>query len=99
VPAGPVTAVEPSKLLEYAWQWDGEEAGTVRWELSDGPGGVLVLLTQKGSSASADLRPTALAAWHTQLELLAEQLMGRTVCPWPEERTEELKRHYLALVS
>jgi uncharacterized protein YndB with AHSA1/START domain len=99
VPAGPVTAVEPPKLLEYAWQWDGEEAGAVRWELSDGPGGALVLITQEGPAALADLRPTALAAWHTHLELLAAQLMGRTVCPWPEEHTEELKRHYLALVS
>ena len=99
VPAGQVTAIEPPRLLEYAWQSDGEEAGRVRWELSEGPGGALVALTQTLPSAPAGRRPTALAAWHTHLELLAEQLMGRTVCPWPEDRTEELERHYAALMS
>lgn len=99
VPAGPVTAAEPPKLLEYAWLAGGERAGRVRWELSDGPGGALVSLTQTVPAARADLRSTALAAWHTHLELLAKQLMGTTVCPWPEERTDELKRHYLGLTS
>jgi uncharacterized protein YndB with AHSA1/START domain len=99
VPAGPVTAVEAPKLLEYAWLSDGEQAGRVRWELSDGPGGALVELTQTVPAPLAHLRPTALAAWHTHLELLAKQLMGTTVCPWPEERTEELKRHYRALMG
>jgi uncharacterized protein YndB with AHSA1/START domain len=99
VPAGPVTAVEPPRLLEYAWLSDGEPAGRVRWELSDGPGGALVTLTQAVPAALSDLRSTALAAWHTHLELLAEHLMGISVCPWPEERTEELKRHYVALVG
>jgi uncharacterized protein YndB with AHSA1/START domain len=99
VPAGPVTAIEPPRLLEYAWRSSGEQAGRVRWQLSDGPGGALVALTQTVPAALADRRPTALAAWHTHLEVLAEQLMGRTVCPWPEERTEELKMHYLGLMS
>jgi uncharacterized protein YndB with AHSA1/START domain len=99
VPAGSVTAVEPPNLLEYAWLSDGEPAGRVSWELSDGPGGALVSLTQTVPAALADLRPTALAAWHTHLELLARELMGTTVCPWPEERTEELKRHYLRLMG
>jgi uncharacterized protein YndB with AHSA1/START domain len=97
VPPGPVTEVEPSRLLEYAWRSGAEQAGRVRWELSDGPGGALVVLTQTGPGALADRRPTALAAWHTHLELLAEQLMGRNVCPWPEERTDELKRRYVNL--
>lgn len=96
VPAGAVTAVEPPRLLEYAWLSDGEGAGLVRWELSDGPGGALVVLTQTVPEHLRDERPTALAAWHTHLELLAAHLMGSTTCPWPEERTEELQRHYRA---
>jgi uncharacterized protein YndB with AHSA1/START domain len=99
VPAGSVTAVEPPTLLEYAWLSDGQPAGRVRWELSDGPGGALVTLTQTVPTALGEARPTALAAWHTHLELLASQLMGTTVCPWPAERTEELERHYGSLVS
>ena len=34
-----------------------------------------------------------------RLRPLAEQLMGGTACPWPEDRTEELKRHYRTLMS
>jgi uncharacterized protein YndB with AHSA1/START domain len=99
VEPGPVTAIEPPKLLEYDWRSNGEQAGRVRWELSEGPGGALVALTQTGPDELADRRPTALAAWHTHLEVLAEELMGKEVCPWPEERTEELTRHYRDLVS
>jgi uncharacterized protein YndB with AHSA1/START domain len=99
VPTGPVTAAEPPRLLEYAWQSDGERVGRVRWELPDGPGGTLVTLTQTVPTPLADRLPTALAAWHTHLEVLADALMGRDVCPWPEDRTEELKRRYVQLVS
>ena len=95
VPASRVTAVEPPRLLEYTWQSSGEQVGRVRWELSDGPGGTLLTLAQTVPAALAGQLPTALAAWHTHLELLAEALMGKDVCPWPEDRTEELKRHYV----
>jgi uncharacterized protein YndB with AHSA1/START domain len=101
VAAGPVTAVEPGTVLEYTWR-DGEpdgEAGRVRWELSEGPGGGRVVLTQTVPARLAEHLPTALAAWHTQLELLAKHLGGADVCPWPEERTRELRHHYAGLVS
>jgi uncharacterized protein YndB with AHSA1/START domain len=99
VPPGPVTAAEPPGLLEYAWRSNGQEIGRVRWELSDGPGGTLLNLTQTVPAALADMLPTALAAWHTHLELLAGALMGEDVCPWPEDRTAELKRRYVELVG
>lgn len=99
VTPGPVTAAEPPRLLEYAWQSNGQEAGRVQWELSDGPGGTLLKLTQTVPAPLADLLPTALAAWHTHLELLAGALMGEDPCPWPEDRTADLKRHYVQLVS
>jgi uncharacterized protein YndB with AHSA1/START domain len=95
VPAGPLTAVETGEVLEYAWLSDGEPAGKVRWELTGGhPAGTRVALTQTLPAGSAEQRVTALAAWHTQLEILADHLRGITHCPWPKERTEELARHY-----
>ncbi|MDN3356158.1 SRPBCC family protein [Actinomadura sp. DC4] len=91
VPAGPLTEVETGTVLEYAWLSDGVPAGRVRWELTGGhPAGTRVVLTQ---TRPGD-RTTALAAWHTQLEILADHLRGVTRCPWPKERTEELRRHY-----
>jgi uncharacterized protein YndB with AHSA1/START domain len=95
VPVGTVTAVRPPTLLETEWRAGGQPAGRVRWELSEGNGGARLTLTQTGPADLADRRPTALAAWHTQLDLLADHLRGRTR-PWPEGRTEELTRHYAA---
>ena len=94
VPAGPVTAVEPPRLLEYQWRADDQQVGRVRWELSGGPGGARLVLTQTVPERLADQRPTALAAWHTRIELLADRLRrGQPHC-WPEGRTEELMDHY-----
>jgi uncharacterized protein YndB with AHSA1/START domain len=96
VPAGPLTAVRTGTVLEYAWLSDGEPAGRVRWELAGGhPAGTRVVLTQTLPAASAEEeRLTALAVWHTQLEILADHLRGIIRCPWPKERTEQLRRHY-----
>jgi uncharacterized protein YndB with AHSA1/START domain len=95
VPAGALTAAEPETLVAYDWLWDGEPAGQVRWELTGGhPAGTRVVLTQRGPARLADERVTALAAWHTQLEMFADHLRGITHCPWPKDRTEELRRHY-----
>jgi uncharacterized protein YndB with AHSA1/START domain len=95
VPAGPLTAVKAGEVLEYVWLSDGEPAGRVRWELTGGhPAGTRVVLTQTLPAATDEERVTALAAWHTQLEILADHLRGITHCPWPKERTEELQRHY-----
>jgi uncharacterized protein YndB with AHSA1/START domain len=67
--------------------------GRVRWELAGGPGGARITLTQTVPRRLADHRPTALAAWHIQLELLARHLEGDGPC-WPEGRTEELRAYY-----
>jgi len=98
VPAGVVTAVRPPNLLETDWRFEGRPVGRVRWELSDGRGGARLTLAQTGPAELAAHRATALAAWHTQLELLADHLRGRTR-PWPEGRTEELTRHYADLIG
>jgi uncharacterized protein YndB with AHSA1/START domain len=95
---GVVTVVDPPSVLEYEWQVDDLPAGRVRWELAGGPGGARVVLTQTVPARRRDQRAIALAAWHTHLELLADHLRGVTRCPWPEDRTEELRRHYAARV-
>ncbi|MGH2586217.1 MAG: SRPBCC family protein [Dehalococcoidia bacterium] len=97
IPAGPVITVDPPALLEYAWQSENQPAGRVRWELSQGPGGARLVLTQTVPKELNDQRPAALAAWHVHLERLAAKLKGQPTHPQPEERTEELRRHYAAL--
>ena len=87
VTAGPVTAADPRALLEYG---DGP-GGRVRWELTGGhPAGTRVVLTHTGP----DERTASLAAWHTHLEVFADHLRGITVCPWPQDRADELREHY-----
>lgn len=97
VPAGALTEVGEDgdrRVVEYAWLSGGEPAGRVRWELTGGhPAGTRLVLTQRGSARLAGERVTALAAWHTQLELFADHLRGATRC-WDAVRTEELKRRY-----
>jgi uncharacterized protein YndB with AHSA1/START domain len=95
VEAGPVTAVDAPRLLEYQWRHDGEPAGTVRWEITHDPmHGVRVELTQTIPVRLAGFRATALAAWHVQLELFFAATHGDIRGPWPKERTEELRKHY-----
>ena len=93
--AGPITAVEPPRLLEYAWRSGDRDGGRVRWSLSDGQGGARLVLTQSFPAALTDRRATLLAAWHVWIELLAERLRSGTApAGWPAERTEELRRRY-----
>jgi uncharacterized protein YndB with AHSA1/START domain len=95
VVAGPITAVEPPRLLEYAWRSGDRDAGRVRWNLSDGQGGARLVLTQSFPAALQERRATLLAAWHVWIELLAERLRsGRAPAGCPVERTEELRRFY-----
>nr|WP_246382628.1 SRPBCC domain-containing protein [Prauserella isguenensis] len=85
---GPVTRVDPGRYVEYA-----AAGGAVRFELRDQePIGTRLLVTQT-LPGSADVA-RALAAWHTHLELLFAALHGDVRCPWPEERTEQLRRRY-----
>ncbi|PCC73845.1 Uncharacterized conserved protein YndB, AHSA1/START domain [Nannocystis exedens] len=70
-PAGPITELAPSSVLEYRWLRDGRPVGRVRWELSPGPGGARLVLTHTGPHALAELRPAALAAWRDHIERLA----------------------------
>lgn len=97
--AGPVTAVDPPRLLEYGWLHDGKPAGTVSIALDAHPtAGHRIVLAQTVPAALAYLRPTALGAWHTFLELFFAALLG-DVRPWPERRTEQLSQMYADRLS
>jgi len=87
VPAGTVTEVEveDGAVLAYA-----SGAGEVRWQVRPVPQGTRVTITQTRTEDPA----TALAAWHTQLEVFGAHLRGNDVCPWPDDRTAELREQY-----
>lgn len=83
---GAVTAVEAPHVLEYE-----TSLGPVRWEFRHDPAaGTTVVLTQK---VNGDV-PLALAVWQVQLELFFAASFGEIRCPWPAERTEELRARF-----
>lgn len=95
VPAGRLTEVDEPRVLEYEWLHDGTPAGRVRWTIvSDEKLGVRVEITQTVPARLAEVRATALAAWHVQLELFFAASHGEIRCPWPADRTEELAKEY-----
>ncbi|MFI6574656.1 SRPBCC domain-containing protein [Nocardiopsis sp. NPDC050513] len=95
VTTGLVTGCEPPRALEYAWLYEGELAGTVLWEFAHEPElGTRVELTQTVPDGLSGLLPVTLAAWQTHLELFFAAVNGDVRCPWPEDRTEELRRRY-----
>jgi uncharacterized protein YndB with AHSA1/START domain len=97
VPAGRLVHANAPHELTYEWLHDGEPAGTVTWRIfSDKQLGVRVELTQTVPAHLAEVRATAMAAWHVQLELFFAAVHGDIRCPWPEARTEELAKHYTA---
>ncbi|GLZ29414.1 hypothetical protein Lesp02_16040 [Lentzea sp. NBRC 105346] len=88
VDTGPLTVVEAPHVLEY-----DSPQGRVRWEFAHDPAkGTTVTLTQ--SVAEKDLLPLLLAVWQVQLELFFAASFGEVRCPWPEERTQELRLTY-----
>lgn len=95
-PAGPVTAAEPPRVLEYEWLEDGGAVGRVRFELRhQEPIGTRLVVTETIPQHLAGTRAVALAAWQVHLELLFATLHGddRVL---RAERTEELARRYAA---
>ena len=97
VPAGRLVHADAPHELAYEWLHDGEPAGTVTWKIvADDKLGVRVEVTQTVPAHLADLRATALAAWHVHLESFFAAVHGDIRCPWPVDRTEELVKHYTA---
>jgi uncharacterized protein YndB with AHSA1/START domain len=94
VPAGPVTEAEDDGEAHRLAYGSGD--GEVRWSAEVVPQGTLVVITQTLTGDDPGARATALAAWHTHLEVFAAHLRGTEVCPWPAGRTEELRGEYAA---
>jgi uncharacterized protein YndB with AHSA1/START domain len=98
-PAGPVTAAEAPRLLEYDWLDDGEAAGRVRFELRhQEPIGTRLVVTETIPQRLAGTRAVALAAWQVHLELLFAALHGDERM-LRSERTEELAKRYAARLA
>ena len=92
---GPVTEVEPGRVLEFTCLDGDEPAGRVRFELRhQEPLGTRLVLTQTLPPRLAGSRAELLAAWQVHLELLFAALYGDVRCPWPVERTERLTKLY-----
>jgi uncharacterized protein YndB with AHSA1/START domain len=72
--AGDALGGADEHTLEYDWEHQGRPAGKVRWELSEGPGGARVVLTQTGPAELAGEQAAALAAWRDRIKLLVSRL-------------------------
>ncbi|MGO1054759.1 SRPBCC family protein [Crossiella sp. CA198] len=93
-PAGVVTELAAPDTLAYTWLHEDAPAGVVRWQLTPQAFGSLLTVTQTIPAGLADLRAVTLAAWQTHLELFFAALFGDIRCPWPTDRTEELRLRY-----
>jgi uncharacterized protein YndB with AHSA1/START domain len=72
--SGPITEIDAPHLLAYGWKQDGRAAGEIRWELTPGPGGARIELTQTGPADLADAKTIALAAWRDRIEAFIADL-------------------------
>ena len=93
---GEVTAIEPPRLLEFTWNDNGDDHGSVRWELSSEDEGTHLILTHTLSDASRKFGLPALAGWHTLLEKLAVLLDGESTSGL-SDRWQEFRDHYAEL--
>ncbi len=97
VEPGPVTAIEPARLLEYEVTVDAVPAGRVRWELiADPDTGTRLELTHALPAGSGAEQARLLAVWQVQLELFYAANRGVIRCPWPQQRVTELTARYAA---
>ncbi|MDT0446264.1 SRPBCC family protein [Streptomyces johnsoniae] len=71
---GRVVAADPPRSLEHTWQWPGEPAAVVRWEITpEGDGSLLVLLHRPLAAEPAVHYCTG---WHAMLDGLEAHLDG-----------------------
>jgi uncharacterized protein YndB with AHSA1/START domain len=74
IESGPVTVIEPPSAIEYTWRFHDDDAGSVRWQLSDGNGGARLVVTQTVPKRLGDQRFALLDIWHDHIASLAKQL-------------------------
>lgn len=100
VPTGTLTEITAGQAIEYSWLHDDKAVGRVRFECRDQqPIGTRLFVTHTLPDHLAELRATVLAAWQTHLELFFAALHGDVRCPWPADRTEELRQMYASRLT
>jgi uncharacterized protein YndB with AHSA1/START domain len=98
--SGKIVALEPPRL--FAWTWpdpkdpDNTNAGVVRWELFETPGGCRLVLTNT-LVRSTDLVGVA-GGWHVHLEDLGGAALAAPT-PWSAEREQARLKRELAEIA
>ena len=83
------TAVDPPTLLEYTF---GQPDSVLRWELSEAPGGQTRLVLSH-TLPSPDQASSALAGWHTLLDMIPAAIDGEDP-QWSQARWDEVHEEY-----
>ena len=86
-----IRTFEPPRVLELDWDFEDEPSSVVRFELDEGESGTTLVLDHR--LLAADDAPAYGAGWHVHLEVLDEQLAGRSA-RWQRSRYEELLPAY-----
>jgi uncharacterized protein YndB with AHSA1/START domain len=91
---GRVTEVEPPRVLEYTF---GRPDSVLRWELEpEGDSATVLVLTH--TLPTPDQAASALAGWHTLLDMIPAAIDGQDP-QWSKDRWDEVQREYAAAIG
>jgi uncharacterized protein YndB with AHSA1/START domain len=94
---GRITVWEPPRALAYEWQFTGERASLVHWQLSELDDGRATVLTLEHSLLPPEIAAGYGAGWHSHLDQL-EGHLGGDVPDWAD-RYEALRPAYEKLAA
>jgi uncharacterized protein YndB with AHSA1/START domain len=80
---GRITVWDPPRALAYEWQFSGEQASLVRWQLSELDEGRITVLTLEHSQLPPEIAAGYGAGWHGHLDQL-EGHLGGDVPDWAD---------------
>ena len=83
---GLITQVDPPRLLSYTWS-EESDTSEVTFELKPQGADVLLVVTQRRLANRAEICDVA-AGWHTHLDILGDNLHGRTPRPFWSTHTK-----------
>jgi uncharacterized protein YndB with AHSA1/START domain len=92
-----ITVWDPPRSLAYEWNFLGEKASHVSWELVVVDDGAATRLTLEHTLLDADVAPDYGAGWHAHLDQLAGHLSGKT--PEWDGLFEALRPRYAEIAS